>query len=291
MIQVIIKPVRYFNPDYLKTILIRKRGLADGDSIPLIESYSNEVVFGGSRLNDYEKVCEFSGGQHVPVTYPHILAFELHAKNMLSKKFPIPLMGIVHVSNKIEQLRPISRVEAVNLKCFINGERRTERGIEFDLMAEARSGDEVIWKSSSTMLYRQKNKSTGPKKTKAHTEFTHADATSEQWKLPRNLGRMYAQNSGDFNPIHLYPATAKLFGFKTTIIHGMWSLARSLGEFDKFINEAPVTIDAEFKLPCYIPSRTTFRHWQNSEAVNFGMLSADGKKPHVIGKITKGVQS
>ena len=44
-------------------------------------------------------------------------------------------------------------------------------------------------------------------------------------QIPSDMGRLYAAISGDRNPIHLHPLAAKAFGFRTTIVHGMWTLA------------------------------------------------------------------
>ena len=46
--------------------------------------------------------------------------------------------------------------------------------------------------------------------------------------VPGDIGRRYAGVSGDPNPIHMYAVTARLFGFKSAIAHGMWSYARVL---------------------------------------------------------------
>ena len=40
-----------------------------------------------------------------------------------------------------------------------------------------------------------------------------------------STGLRYAKVSGDWNPHHLYPWTAKLLGFKSPIAHGLWTLA------------------------------------------------------------------
>jgi hypothetical protein len=55
------------------------------------------------------------------------------------------------------------------------------------------------------------------------------------WRLAGNLGRRYGAVSGDRNPIHLYPVTAKAFGFPTNIAHGMWTKARSLAALRKTV--------------------------------------------------------
>lgn len=51
-------------------------------------------------------------------------------------------------------------------------------------------------------------------------------------QIPSDMGRLYAAISGDRNPIHLHPLAAKAFGFRTTIVHGMWTLARCLAEVE-----------------------------------------------------------
>ena len=44
--------------------------------------------------------------------------------------------------------------------------------------------------------------------------------------------------SGDHNPIHLYPLTAKALGFRRQIAHGMWSLARCVAAVENRLPDA-----------------------------------------------------
>jgi acyl dehydratase len=60
-----------------------------------------------------------------------------------------------------------------------------------------------------------------------------------------DVGRRYAQVSGDYNPIHLHPLSARLFGFKRPIAHGWWLLARSLAELDDEVGDA-CRVEARF---------------------------------------------
>ncbi len=77
-----------------------------------------------------------------------------------------------------------------------------------------------------------------------------------QWRLPAGLGRRYGAVSGDRNPIHLHPLTAKAFGFPRAIAHGMWTVARCLAEADP---EGRVThAHAEFKAPVLLPATVTY---------------------------------
>lgn len=44
----------------------------------------------------------------------------------------------------------------------------------------------------------------------------------------KDTGLRFAAVVSDYNPIHLYPASAKLFGFKRPIAHGMYIAAKAL---------------------------------------------------------------
>ena len=77
------------------------------------------------------------------------------------------------------------------------------------------------------------------------------------WRLRGDLGRRYAAVSGDHNPIHLYPLTAKALGFKRQIAHGMWSLARCVAALENRLPDA-VTVDAAFKKPIFLPGTVAF---------------------------------
>ena len=78
-----------------------------------------------------------------------------------------------------------------------------------------------------------------------------------QWKLPADLGRTYAGVSGDHNPIHLYPLTAKALGFPRQIAHGMWTLARSIAAIENRLPDA-VTVEVAFKKPVFLPGTVAF---------------------------------
>jgi acyl dehydratase len=55
------------------------------------------------------------------------------------------------------------------------------------------------------------------------------------WEAGAKLGLKYAAVVSDYNPIHLYGVTAKLFGFRKPIAHGMYFAAKGFHEaFDAF---------------------------------------------------------
>lgn len=79
----------------------------------------------------------------------------------------------------------------------------------------------------------------------------------------KDTGLRFAAVVSDYNPIHLYQATARLFGFKQPIAHGMFIAARAfsaaLGEWARAGLAYPIKIDFKFIKPCFLPGRVAFQ--------------------------------
>ena len=78
------------------------------------------------------------------------------------------------------------------------------------------------------------------------------------WRVDAATGRRYAAVSGDVNPIHLYPWTARAFGFPRAIAHGMWTAARALAALEGRLPEA-LSYDVTFGKPLLLPSTVELR--------------------------------
>jgi hypothetical protein len=90
------------------------------------------------RVANYCQVCGFGVRSTAPGTYPHVLAFPLHLCLMADRAFPLSVLGLVHIANRIEVLAPIPL--GANLDLFLHAEdlRAHPRGQQFDLVAEWR---------------------------------------------------------------------------------------------------------------------------------------------------------
>ena len=107
---------------------------------------------------------------------------------------------------------------------------------------------ENVWEETSTYLRRGK----GDESASSGSVFPDAEPNGIVWKLPGDLGRRYAAVSGDHNPIHLYPITAKALGFPRQIAHGMWTMARCVAALENRLPDA-VRVDVAFKKPVLLP--------------------------------------
>ena len=92
---------------------------------------------------------------------------------------------------------------------------------------EARVGDELVWECDSVYLSRgggnpRSGAGGGLARPRPRARRSRGGA------CPRTSGASYAAVSGDVNPIHLYPLSARAMGFPRQIAHGMWTSARTL---------------------------------------------------------------
>ena len=182
----------------------------------------------GENLADYARVCGFSLRETLPPTYPHLLGFPLAMALMTGRSFPFPLLGLVHIGNRIEQRRAIPAAASPAVKVWAENLRPHHKGRQVDLVTEVSLDGEVAWLEHSNYLRPGKGSGERPQR---EADFTGGE-TAGIWKVPGDIGRRYAGVSGDRNPIHLHGLTARAFGFPSAIAHGMWTLARSLATLD-----------------------------------------------------------
>jgi hypothetical protein len=256
-------------------------------SIPQIGFALREQTIKRDNVTQYAKLCGFKENGVLPITYPHVLATPLHIEVMVQANFPFKLLGLVHVNNVINQYRPININERVDIYCRAGDLYATDKGMEAVLISELRVAGELVWDSTSTMLSRGYVAS-GVSPSPAKNNLTANDYITEQWEVASDTGRRYAAISGDRNPIHLYPLTAKMFGFPRHIVHGMWTKAKALAEIDKKHNifAGQTSVEVQFKTPILLPAIVCFSHRAKDNGVNFKVADKNDQKPHVVGYVT-----
>jgi acyl dehydratase len=235
------------------------------------------------RLAAYDRVCGFGLKDQLPATYPHMLAFPLHLALMTDPKFPFPAIGLVHIYNKITQARPIDASEELSIRVSASPVRPHPRGRQFDVLTEARVGDELVWDEVSTNL-----RLGGRDDDAVAPSVRSADdlPVSAKWKLGGDLGRRYAGVSGDYNPIHIHPLTARLFGFPGAIAHGMWTKARCLAALESSLPGA-FTVEVAFKRPVVLPTSVQFSEGRGGRGeLRFGVRDARKGTAHLDGVVT-----
>jgi acyl dehydratase len=237
-----------------------------GNELPDLELELEGVRIDRDRLAAYAHVCGFSLRDALPATFPHVLAFPLHMALMTDGKFPFGAIGLVHLSNRVVQHRPIDSSETLQLRVRLTPLRAHRSGRTFTIVSEARVEGELVWEDHSAMLRRGKGEETGGAREQQPTP-----PQSAVWDLPGDLGRRYAGVSGDRNPIHMHALSAKLFGFPRAIAHGMWTKARCLAALEHELPEA-FSVAVDFRKPILLPGQVAF----GAEPLPGGEESAQG---------------
>jgi len=259
-----------------------------GREIPDLTLRLNDVAVDAGRLASYNDVCGFAdSGDTLPATYPHMLAFPLHLALMTDSSFPFGAIGLVHIVNRIVQHRPIETGERMSFRVWATPLEPHPRGRQFSIRTEARVGDELVWEEVSTNLRRGRSDGGGGASASDSIEVPSASdlPAAGEWELPGDLGRRYGSVSGDLNPIHVHPLTARLFGFPSAIAHGMWTKARCVAALADRLPEA-FTVDVAFRKPILLPATVTFAASDGSTP-RFGVRGTGEKAtPHLDGVVT-----
>lgn len=232
------------------------------------------------HLARYRQICGFRNDGRLPATYPHILAFALQLKLLTGQGFPFPLLGLVHLENRIRVIRPLRGLGPFVVSVEVNNLAAHEKGAVFSLITRLQDQLGPLWEGDSRILYRDLTLE-GPvieRSEEAALQLFEVDS----WQAPANIGRAYARVAGDYNPIHLSAVSARLFGFPHAIAHGLWNKARSLAALSQHLPAAGYAMDVRFQKPVLLPATLQLRA---SEPAAHGQFSLTGKHdlPHMVG--------
>jgi acyl dehydratase len=254
-------------------------------TLPEVALTRHDVAVDAEHLRRYAQVCGFPRKDTLPLTYPHVLAFPLQLAIMTDGAFPFPAIGTVHLENAISQHRPILVSEPLQLTVRPDALRAHPKGRLFDLVTTVHTRGELVWEETSTMLRRtagdpDASPGTTYAPSSAHPPFP---AGTTEWRLASDLGRRYAAVSGDHNPIHLYPLTAKAFGFPRQIAHGMWTKARSVAAIENRLPDA-VRVEVAFRKPVVLPGTIAFGTETTPEGRAFALTRPKDGAAHLVGR-------
>ncbi len=234
------------------------------------------------NLAAYAKVCGLRFGDTLPVTYPFTLVFPTVMRLLTSREFPFPAIGSVHTDNVIEQLRPISVSEPLDLKVHAGNLRPHAKGTQVDFVSEVSVGRELVWRQVSSFL---KMHPTGaPKEPKAAFEEEVPPPPTRTLRVDQKIISRYAAVSGDRNPIHVSSLGAKAFGFPGAIAHGMWSAAAVLAPLEGRL-PGSVTYSVRFGKPIVLPATVNLYADRTPDGWDLALKNPKKGYPHLTATV------
>ena len=264
-------------------------GLSDPATMPYIARELAAASMDANWLTAYRSCVGLAdGGDSLPPLALQIAAAPLHLAILAAAKFPFRALGLVHLSQQVEQMRPIPTTASINLLAYTTDARWEKRGMSFGLITEARLGGELVWRGSTRALAVGKSPIDSSSVPRDADDLCAPPHFEQLIVVPENCGRRYAKIAGDLNPIHQHALLARPFGFKRAIVHGTWTLARALAATGLPRGEC-CTFDASFRRPVELPSQIVVRAYGDSHSKQQDIVvqNANNAGTHLRVRITE----
>ncbi|HEU0015994.1 MAG TPA: MaoC/PaaZ C-terminal domain-containing protein, partial [Longimicrobium sp.] len=182
------------------------------------------------RATAGDRVAAFTGqGAVLPPFFPATWELGLGLEMLSTLEHPLPLGAVVHAASEVTWARPIGVDDAVRCRVELDRVEQTKRGLKLTVLARSWTGaGQLCTESTGTLLIRTgASGENGKRERRAEPPPSGEWREVERWHLSAAAGRRYARASGDYNPIHLWPLTARAFGFRAPILHGYAIAARA----------------------------------------------------------------
>ncbi|MBY5945545.1 MaoC family dehydratase [Photobacterium rosenbergii] len=234
--------------------LLAKAMLKKGrEPLPSINITIDGFTFERDNVNRYNTCCGLPQDR-LPLPYLFVATQPAQLLLLTHPSVSLKLLGMIHTHVSFHQQTPLQIGMAYDFTLGVIEWIQTDKGLEFEL--EGRFTLDSVYQASyrSRCLLRDKLPTNDRKKT---TEATGDEGGQplawtkrDKFTLTPQIARSYAVVSGDYNPIHLHWLTAKPFGFKAPIIHGMYSVAKMFAAIDSTVNQVEFT----FRRPAFLPT-------------------------------------
>ena len=242
-----------------------------------------ELPIDRTNVAEYAEVTGLRYGDTVPLTYPFALTFPSVMSLVSGFDFPFAAMGSVHVENEITQHRPIRVTDTVNIAAQAENLREHRKGLLVDVVTDVSVGNEVAWHQVTTFLHQQRTSLSDEPKPPQKKQ-PKLPAPKAILRISPGQIRRYAAVGGDHNPIHTSSVGAKLFGFPTSIAHGMFSAAAVLANLEASLPEA-VTYSVRFGKPVLLPASVGLYVDHVQDGWDLSLRNISKGYPHLTGSL------
>ena len=246
----------------------RPKKVAQG-SLPTYGVGVRDVTISRETVNAVNRHVGAPTRDSVPSIVLFGTAFPLLIEFMRQPEFPLPMLGMIHLTNTVEHRRSIVPGEKLTFEVRPISLDAHHAGatceIETRVLDEA--GD-VVWKGTGVFLAKGVSLDGAQKPARPEHEVPELPQMNAQWSFGPGEGRTWAGILGDYNPIHLSNLSAKLLGMKTSIVHGADLAARALAAVEPADATACGGYEwhIEFGAPVPIPFRISFSQTAGKKA-------------------------
>lgn len=227
-------------------------------SAPLATTYELRQMDAAS-IGRYNDLLGFAMSD-LPITYYYLLAQRAHLATMLGSRFPFRLAGMVHVENAIVERMRADLALPMTINTRVEVEPAKSNGARYcQLLTTGTQRDATVFECRSRYLAVRGQRQAVRNEPAEIAAAPTSPQPAGEWVLTQSSGREYASVSGDWNPIHLWPWSARLLGMKAPIIHGMHTVAKACAMLEQQEGRRLREISAHFKSPIELGARVELR--------------------------------
>ncbi|MDH5597691.1 MAG: MaoC/PaaZ C-terminal domain-containing protein [Cyclobacteriaceae bacterium] len=220
-----------------------------------------------------------------PLSYLYVLAQRAQVGIMLDKQFPLAIPGMIHIENYLTKFGQYQPDKPFLLKASVHVEYKETGSLIPIFQVEIYQMENLVASCKSIYLVKRKSKNQKRKK-KEEPEKNEVFSHRETWMLTRYSGREYAKVSGDKNLIHTSLLFARLFGFRSTIMHGWYSVCKIEQIIEKKFRMEISRIETKFQTPVLLPGNPTLiLQNTNENNVQYLLLNDKNSSIHLQGII------
>lgn len=250
--------------------------------LPGLETKVEGIRIDGQRLASYQKMCGFRPSSMVPISFYFVLSQPVMLSLFGDKRFPHRIPGLLQVSSRIKHFGATHAGEVFDIHTRVGNGNIAKSGHYFDVTSDIFVADRLVCQCINKFV-------AGHKTTKTDAgsippfKSSLLQPTMAHWTLPKNAGLAYAKVSGDFNPIHLHPWTARLFGFTQPVAHGMYLLAKVSAHLEQQMHEQCGIMTMKFKRPVLLPADVHLATEAIDKGIRFNVFPSQPGKPYATG--------
>lgn len=200
-----------------------------------------------------------AGTPTCPLSYHYLAMQRAQLALMMNAQFIYPVAGMVHVGNDMRQLNPYDLRQSALVTVWVEAEPILQNENQFVVLhSQLEQQGNTVVSCNSRYLAKKGQKKPLSKPRMQDAASIVSWPVIHSWRLDAAAGRRYAALSGDYNPIHLWGWSAKLFGFSKPIIQGMDSVARCEAAFAQqvdSVHEKPWQLSMRFIKPISLPAQ------------------------------------
>jgi acyl dehydratase len=256
-----------------------------GDTLPSRTVSVEGLAIDPANVAAYAAVTGLRFADGVPLTYPFALTFPSVMSLVSGFDFPFAAMGSVHVENHVTQYQPIAVTDVVDVKVHAENLREHRKGLMVDLVTDVSVGNDTAWHQVTTFLHQQRTSLSDEPKSEPEKQPKLPPPNAILTVSPGQI-RNYASIGGDHNPIHTSSLGAKLFGFPTSIAHGMFSAAAVLANIEGQLPDA-VAYSVRFGKPLLLPARAGLYVDRTTDGWELTLRNLAKGYPHLTGTVSK----